>query len=278
MNGFLLIDKPKGYTSFDVCAKIRKKFNIKKVGHTGTLDPFATGLLVVAVGKGTRCIPFLEKLSKTYETKILLGKISETHDTESSVKNILVNQKIYKKEIQSILEKNFQGKIKQRPPKFSAIKIDGKRAYDLARKEKNFEIPKRETEIFYTKILDYDFPYLNLELKVQAGFYVRSLARDLGKILGTGAICEELRRTFVGDINISQAEKIDDVKNLLDPKILLTNFRQVEIEPERIVDFSVGRAFPFLGKNKEKILFLHKEKTIGIGEVFGKNVQPKVVF
>jgi len=172
MNSFLLIDKPAGWTSFDCCAVVRKALNIKRVGHTGTLDPFATGLLVVAVGKCTKLIPFLEKDRKIYRTKILFKKTSETLDPES---DIVVSDNCYvvsESELQKVLTEQFQGKIEQVPPKYSALKIDGKRAYDLARKGEDFEMKKRSTEVISTKILDVGDDWCELEIEVAAGFYV----------------------------------------------------------------------------------------------------------
>ena len=122
-DGFYLINKPAGWTSFDVCAKLRKRFNTKKIGHTGTLDPFATGLLLVAVGKCTRLIPFLEKLPKTYRTQILLGSTSETLDPESEITVIKKSADFLQTDIQTALDQKFRGKIRQIPPKYSALRI-----------------------------------------------------------------------------------------------------------------------------------------------------------
>ncbi len=277
MDGFWLIDKEKDWTSFDVCARMRKILNIKKVGHTGTLDPFATGLLVVATGKCTKLIPFLEKDKKTYVTKILLGKTSETLDPESEIVDCEYDQEPDRKEVEKIIKEKFLGKISQIPPQFSAIKIKGKKACDIARKGEKVELEPRKTEVFRMKILSYDFPELELELEVSAGFYVRSLARDLGKALAGGGLCEELRRIKVGDLDIRDAENIDNISEAIDPKFILKNITHREIPAGRVQDFIAGRVFPFSGVEKEKILVLVGGNSIGIGEITCGNLQPRIV-
>ena len=277
MSGFLLIDKSPGFTSFDICAKVRRIFNIKKVGHTGTLDPFATGLLVVAVGKATKLIPYLEKAKKTYITKIALGQTSETLDPESSIETVpLPDLQPSQELITKILNKKFSGKISQVPPVYSAIKIKGKKMCDLARAGKKVNIPPRETEVFSLKILSYNFPILEIELQTAAGFYVRSFARDLAEALGTQGICQELRRTKIDDLSVDDAEKIDHVTSLIEPNFIIKNLSQREIPTGRIQDFVAGRAFPFSGVEREKVLVLCGGKVVGVGEVVCGKLQPRV--
>jgi len=277
MHGFWLIDKEKDWTSFDVCAKLRKILNTKKVGHTGTLDPFATGLLVVATGKCTKLIPFLEKDKKTYIAKIILGKTSETLDSESEIVDCKYDKEPNKEEVKKIIKKKFLGKISQIPPQFSAIKIKGKKACDIARKGQKVDLKARKTEIFRIDILSYKFPELELALEVSAGFYVRSLARDLGKELAGGGFCSELRRTKVGELDIKDAEKVDGITEVIDPKFILKNITHREIPSGRVQDFIAGRAFPFSGIEKEKILVLVGGNSIGVGEITCGNLQPRVV-
>ncbi len=275
-DGFYLIDKPKNWTSFDVCARIRKIVNTRKVGHTGTLDPFATGLLIVAVGKCTKLIPFLEKDRKTYITKIILGKTSETLDPESEIKECK-SREISQKEIENIISAKFRGKIQQTPPQFSAIKINGKKACDLARRGEKVEIKSRETEIFSAKILSYNFPEVEIELETSAGFYVRSFARDLGKELGTCGMCQELRRTKIRGISVNDAIKVEEISTPIDPKYILTNLPQRDIPSGRVQDFCAGRAFNFAGIDGEKILVLVGGKSIGVGEILHGKLQPRIV-
>lgn len=212
--GQILIDKPTGMTSFGVVARIRriltKHFGRKvKVGHTGTLDPFASGLMVLVYGQQTRQAMKLTKLDKVYEAEIILGKTSTTGDPEGEITVISSDIKPSQAEINQVLEQ-FTGKITQTPPIFSAIKIDGRRAYDLAREGKSVEIPSREVEILSIELLKYDFPQLKIRTHVSSGTYIRSLAEDIGEQLGTGAYCSALRRTRVGDFDIKDALSLQD--------------------------------------------------------------------
>lgn len=212
--GQILIDKPTGMTSFGVVARIRrvlsKHFGRKvKIGHTGTLDPFASGLMVLVYGRQTRQAMKLTKLDKVYEAKITLGKTSTTGDPEGEITVISSDTEPSQAEINQALGQ-FTGKITQTPPIFSAIKIDGRRAYDLAREGKTVEIPSREVEIFSIELLKYDFPQLTICTHVSSGTYIRSLAEDIGEQLGTGAYCSALRRTRVGDFDIEDALNLQD--------------------------------------------------------------------
>jgi tRNA pseudouridine55 synthase len=276
-DGFYLIDKPKDWTSFDVCARMRKILNTKKIGHTGTLDPFATGLLVVAVGKCTRLIPFLEKAKKTYITKIILGQTSETLDSESEIVKCEYSSEPTLEQIEEVLKTHSQGKIEQIPPKYSAIKMGGQKACDMARRGEDVEMKSRQTEIISTKILRYNFPEIEIELKVSAGFYVRSFARDLGEHLAGGGMCQELRRTKIEDISVEDADMVETISGPIDPQYILTNISHREIPTGRVQDFIAGRAFPFSGIEKEPLLVLVGNKTIGMGEVICGNLQPRVV-
>ncbi len=277
MNGFYLIDKEKEWTSFDVCAKMRSILNTKKIGHTGTLDPFATGLLVIAVGKCTKLIPFFERARKTYVAEIVFGKKSESHDIDSEILEVDISKEFSKKECEEALKKHFLGKIEQVPPRFSAIKINGKRACDRVRRGEKVNLIARGTEVFRAEILSFDFPTVKFELEVAAGFYVRSFARDLAKHFQTSAICESLRRTQINDISVDDAEKINEVSSPIDPKILLPNIPHCEIETGRIQDFVAGRCFPFPGVEKEKMLVLCGGKTVGVGEIICGKLQPRSV-
>jgi len=286
-NFFLLVDKPAGFTSFDVCAKLRKPLGIKRIGHTGTLDPFATGLLVIAVGKCTKLIPLLEKDVKTYRTKILLGKTSETLDPESEMIDCHNSHVPELTEIETLLKEKFTGEITQIPPKYSALKIDGQRAYDLARKGEEVIMKERQTEVKSVKVLSYNFPEVEIELSVAAGFYVRSFAYDLGTVLCGGGLCNELRRIGVGELNLetSEFEVLEDLNNLenlcpIDPQSMITNIVHIAIEPARLQDLQAGRAVfvENVPANGEKVLVLCEGQTVGLAEVKDGNLQPRVVF
>lgn len=277
-DGFYLVDKPKDWTSFDVCARMRKMFNTRKIGHTGTLDPFATGLLIVAVGKCTRLIPFLEKAKKTYTATITLGKTSPTLDPESEITDIAFDREPPTKEdIEKIIKKHFLGKIEQVPPKFSALKINGKKCCDLARKGEKVKMKPRPAEVFRAEIVDYTYPELTVELEVAAGFYVRAFARDLGEKLVGGGICSELRRTAIETASIEEGLPLEMCTEPIDPKFILQNLPQTEIPMGRTQDFVAGRAFPWSGLEGEKSLVLVGGSTIGLGEIMKGNLQPRVV-
>ena len=195
MNGILLVDKPSGWTSFDVVNKVRRivsssglsTSNKKRfpVGHTGTLDPLATGLLVLMLGTYTKKVPEFTKLDKTYEVTMRLGQTSTTGDEEGQ-KTSASDHQPSQKEIEVAL-KSFQGDIMQTPPIFSAIKINGQRAYDLARKGKAPEMQSRPAKIYNIEFKKYEYPLVEFTAEVSSGTYIRSLVEDVGKKLGTGA-------------------------------------------------------------------------------------------
>ena len=238
----MLVNKPEGWTSFDVVGYLRKIFRQQhpelkkvKVGHAGTLDPFATGLLIVALGReATREIENFKNLNKTYEAIVKLGEISNTGDKTGIIQPYKFKQTIFKKllfivyclfkkpdhwipafagmtqqnpaeiDIKKIL-KNFLGKQKQTPPMFSAKKIDGKRLYSLARQGKEIKRKAHKIKIFDLKILNYNYPLLKLEISCSPGTYIRTLAEDIGKKLGAGAYCSELKRTKIGEYSLIDA-------------------------------------------------------------------------
>ena len=227
----ILIDKPEGISSFGVVAKVRAKLRDKfghkiKVGHTGTLDPFATGLLILLSGKMTKKSNDFLKLDKEYIATLKLGFTSTTGDPEGKITETPFSEaehvvKMTPREyylrsekgismISSVLE-SFVGTITQTPPKFSAIKINGQRAYKLARKGQDFEIPSREVEIYSIDILGYDYPELQIKVHCSSGTYIRTLAEDIGKKLGTGAYLTTLRRTKIGKYDIKDAKTIDEI-------------------------------------------------------------------
>lgn len=229
MEGIVLVDKPEGWTSFDVVNYVRrmvsniegKKPKHVKVGHTGTLDPAATGLLVLCVGKFTKKVPELIKQDKTYEVELFLGKTSTTGDKEGEL--ALANDKIPTEfEINEVLKK-FIGEIEQIPPVYSAIKINGKRAYELARAGKEVVMEPRLVNIYSIDSVEYTYPIAKFTTRVGSGTYIRSLAVDIGSELGTGAYMSNLRRTSVGDAMINQAYSISDINPELLQKILVQN-------------------------------------------------------
>lgn len=214
MDGLLLIDKPKEWTSHDVVAKLRgilkKDAGHKvKVGHTGTLDPLATGLLVIVVGSYCKRAEEFSKLDKVYSVTMKLGQTSTTGDEEGD-KTMVSDKKPTLDKINQAV-KQFLGEIEQIPPAFSAIKVGGKRAYQLAREGKEVVIEPRKVTIYSIENLEYAYPEVTFTTKVSSGTYIRTLVEDIGKVLATGAYMSELRRTSVGDFVIENAHSIENL-------------------------------------------------------------------
>lgn len=215
-NGILLIDKPANMTSFGVVARIRRVLSQQagkkvKVGHTGTLDPFATGLMILVTGTECKNAGTYTKMDKVYEATICLGKTSSTGDPEGEITEFESGdaRKVQSGDIEKML-KQFTGVITQTPPIYSAIKINGQRAYDLARKGMDVDIPSRQVTIYSLELLDYAWPNVKIRTHVSSGTYIRSLAVDIGAALGSGAYCTELRRTRIASWDVTQAKTLAD--------------------------------------------------------------------
>ena len=213
MDDIVLIDKPAGMTSFGVVARIRRVLSQQagwkvKVGHTGTLDPFATGLMILVTGKKCREAAMYTKLDKWYEADIRLGQTSTTGDPEGELTSVSDRQPS-QLETERVLQQ-FTGEIRQRPPIFSAIKINGQRAYKLARDGQEIEIPERTVQVYAIELVDYTYPSLKIRAHVSSGTYIRSLAVDIGEKLGVGAYCHELRRTKIAEFDVQNAKKLTD--------------------------------------------------------------------
>jgi|SRR5581483_3462481 len=219
MDGLLLVDKPSGWTSFDVVNKVRRAAEISHantskrkrfpVGHTGTLDPLATGLLVLLLGSYTKRATELTKADKLYEVTMYLGMTSTTGDEEGE-KSRQSNEQPGQKEITEAIQR-FTGPIMQTPPSFSAIKVQGRRAYDLARKGQKVELPPRPVHIYSLQLSGYAYPYVYFTAHVSSGTYIRALVEDLGKDLNVGAYMTGLRRTKVGAFDIKDAMQIENL-------------------------------------------------------------------
>lgn len=213
----LLIDKPAGLTSFGVVARVRRKLTQEigrkiKVGHAGTLDPFATGLLILLIGKATKKAEEFLKLDKVYEATIRLGAISTTGDPEGEIQE---SKKLTDPPLRTKVEivlKSFVGKIEQTPSSFSAIKINGQRAYKLARRGEKIQMPTRKVQIYEIKILEYSYPILKISCNVSSGTYIRTLAEDIGKKLGVGAYTTQLRRLKIGDWTVKEAKTLEELE------------------------------------------------------------------
>jgi tRNA pseudouridine55 synthase len=206
----LLVDKPLRWTSFDVVNKIKyeirrhtgcKKF---KIGHAGTLDPLATGLLIVCIGKYTKQIPEFQQQKKHYEGTFTVGATTSSHDLEKTPENFMPYAHLVEGDILSAA-KQFTGTIQQFPPLFSAVRIDGKRAFEYARQSKEVEIQSKEVSIYSFDINRMELPEIDFEISCSKGTYIRSIARDLGEVLGCGAYLSRLRRTKTGDFSVNGA-------------------------------------------------------------------------
>jgi len=213
--GFLLIDKPREWTSFDVVKKLRNICRIKKIGHAGTLDPLATGLLIVCYGKYTKKIEGIQAQTKVYDGTFELGKTTPSFDLETEVDGEYPTEHINPELIEKTLD-SFRGTIDQVPPQHSAVKIKGKRAYEHARKGKEVVLKVRQVDVLEYTVDTLKLPTLDFHIVCSKGTYIRSLASDLGKALDSGAYMSSLRRTKIGDYNVADAAQMKDITSAED--------------------------------------------------------------
>lgn len=212
MNGILIINKPKGYTSHDVVNVLRKKLNTKKIGHTGTLDPNATGVLPILVGQATKISKYLIEHDKTYIAELKLGEKSSTGDIEGKIIERQNIPSLNEEKINNIL-KTFLGKQKQIPPIYSSIKINGKKAYEYARNGETIIIEPREIEIMKIRLINFNGNIITFEVKCSKGTYIRVLCEDIAKKLGTVGLMKNLIRTKVDQFDIKDAYTLENIKN-----------------------------------------------------------------
>ncbi len=285
MQGLLLLDKPQGITSFSAVSRIKRLAMEKRVGHTGTLDPMATGVLPILLGRATALSSLMLDADKRYTAKIKLGITTDTDDVTGEI--------ISKKEvnIENIdlkgALKHFTGKISQIPPMYSALKKDGVRLYSLAREGKTVDIPARAVEIFEIKLLN-DLDGENefeIDVHVSKGTYIRSLARDIGEYLGTGATLSGLRRTYASGFDISQCISLDSLdsenisEHILSEEVAVSHLREIQITEKQAVRFCNGGQLGFerirVNDIKPDELFRVKygEKLLGIGFADYENSQ-----
>ena len=209
MNGIVIVDKPQGWTSQDVTARLRRVFSTRRIGHGGTLDPMATGVLPVFVGRGTRGVEFFEHAEKTYETLLRLGI---TTDTEDITGTVLTEREaaVTASQVEEALEQ-FRGDILQVPPMYSALKVNGQKLYDLARKGKEVERQPRPVTIHELTLLGMDADGIRLRVRCSKGTYIRTLCKDIGQALGCGGCMAELRRVSAGEYTISEAVPLQEL-------------------------------------------------------------------
>lgn len=216
------LDKPLGWTSFDVVKRIRGKLHHRlgikklKVGHAGTLDPLATGVLIVCTGKMTKQIDELQAHVKEYVAEITLGATTPSFDLETPIDATYSTEHITREQVEQVLQQQFVGSIKQVPPSYSACKVDGHRAYKMARKGKEVELKAKELVIDEIELLNYSMPRIEIRVVCSKGTYIRALARDIGHALGSGAHLTALRRTRVGGVRVDDCLQVPDMLDLLE--------------------------------------------------------------
>lgn len=282
MDGLILINKQKGFTSHDVVNVIRKKLNTKKVGHTGTLDPNATGVLPILVGKATKISKYLMEHDKTYIATIKLGEKTDTGDSEGQVieeKSIPADLK--KEDINDVLQ-SFLGKQKQLPPMYSAIKINGKKLYEYAREGKEVKLEAREIEIYKIELLEYQNNKIKFEVECSKGTYIRTLCENIAKKLGTVGYMEELQRTKVNNFKIEDSILLDDItlenaeKNMIKIEEVFKEKAKIKLDNKKLELFLNGVKLTYNLPNSIYRIY-NNEQFIGIGVIENKLLKRDIV-
>jgi len=246
MFGILNVNKPAGWTSRDVVNRVQGLVRPAKAGHAGTLDPLATGVLVVCVGPATRLISYVQQMPKTYQATFLLGRTSPSEDIETEVTELIDAPEPSLAEIEAQLPQ-FLGAIQQLPPVYSALKVKGQRAYKLARQGQTVTLEPRTVEIYALEIEGYSYPELKLRMRCGSGTYVRSVGRDLGEALGTGAVMSGLERTAIGEFSVHEGLDIDQLdaeliaENLIAPFAAVADLPRLELSDSQVVELRHGR-------------------------------------
>ena len=257
MNGVLVIDKEKGITSRDVVNKIVKEYNTKKVGHTGTLDPIATGVLVICVGKATKLVSFFTNHDKEYIATVELGKLTDTMDSTGN----LIKEEIVSKTKEEIIEvlNSFKGKYIQTVPIYAAVKVNGKKLYEYARNNEYVELPKREVEIYDIELLEYNGNTFTFKCSVSKGTYIRALINDIASKLNTIGIMTDLRRTRLGKFTLDDCNRgLISIKDVVDyPIVELTS----DIEKKVLNGAKIDDIY-----NSDRVLFVKDNIEIAIYE------------
>jgi len=276
--GFINLNKPTGITSHGAAQKLKKISGIRRIGHSGTLDPMASGVLVMAIGKATKLVEFLRKDEKTYEAVIRLGLTSDTYDATGEITETPPPVPIPSgAQIKSALEQ-FTGEIEQMPPKFSAIKIKGTPAHRLARQGKEVKLETRQVNIKEIKLIEFRHPLITVKVTCSAGTYIRSLAHDLGQRLKTGAVLQGLHRTHAGEFDIKDSVELDSVTQenwqeyLLPVKAGVGQMPTYEASPAEAKKIARGIKIPVKKDfGDEKIaIFGKNEELLAIGEYYSE--------
>lgn len=291
MFGFFNINKPAGPTSHDVVARIRRRLTRQtKVGHAGTLDPFADGVLVVCVGPATRLADYVQAEPKRYLAEVTLGATSTTGDSEGEITEAPAAAAPPPDAVRNAANE-LTGTIRQVPPSHSAVHVEGRRAYKLARQGKRVDLPARQVTIHAIDVLEYEYPRLVLDVACGSGTYIRALARDMGAGLGVGAYCSKLTRTAVGKFELPAAVAPDDLdpqRDLLSPLLALEDLEKATVSESDARRIAMGRAirlakaqgFESLGLDREIALVNERDDLLAIGRLKDNSgtVQPTKVF
>ena len=280
-NGFINFNKAAGMTSHDAVNFLRKIFQTKKIGHGGTLDPSAFGVLPIAVGRATKFLEYLTDCSKTYRAEMLFGISTDSGDLDGKIISRLENFSMPTFDEIQTATKNFLGEIEQTPPKFSAIKINGQKAYNLARKNIDFEIPKRQVKIFRFEILEVEKNFVTAEIDCSKGTYIRSLAEDFGESLKIPATLKTLQRIRAGNFSLENSVTLDDLK-ISPEKFLLPvenylTFRKFFLPNHRVKAFLNGLPTDVRAEN-EIVKVFSDEKFLGVGKISGGELRSEKIF
>lgn len=279
MDQLLVVNKPEGFTSRDVVNKLSKILNTKKIGHTGTLDPIATGVLVCLTGKYTKLVDLLTALDKEYIAEIKLGIKTDTGDITGNVIDTS-NKVILKNDILDVIKK-FPKKYLQTVPKYSAVKINGKKLYEYARENIDIELPKREVNIYNLELISFNDDIIKIKTKVSKGTYIRSLIEDICEMLGTVGCMKSLVRTHQGIFGIDEAYTLDDIQNnnFIGKNIHeFLDYPCINVDECNLKTVLNGGKISNIYDIKNKVILMYDNKDLAIYEVDGETLKPYVMF
>jgi tRNA pseudouridine55 synthase len=290
--GLLPVDKPEGPTSHDIVQHARRALGLRKIGHAGTLDPFASGLLLLCIGAATRLVEFLSDLDKEYLAEAVLGTETDTHDREGEVvRRTPLPEGLGPAEVERALA-GFRGELLQRPPRYSAKKVGGEAAHRRVRRGEEVELPAARVTVHRIELVESDLPRIRLRVRCSTGTYVRALARDLGAALGVGAHLSSLRRTRIGPFRVEDAlpvEALGEAERVravwVSPLEAVAHLPRVRISPAEARLLSAGRAIPLAGPpdgagppEGVPLAMALGDRLLAVGERTGASVRPRKVF
>jgi tRNA pseudouridine55 synthase len=284
ISGLLLIDKPAGPTSFEVVRRVRRALGVRKAGHGGTLDPFATGLLLLCLGEATKLVPFLMPEPKTYRAVVKLGEETDTQDPTGQV--TARSEKLPEPDEIYQAAARFLGEIEQVPPMYSALRHHGERLYKMARRGETVEVKPRQVTIYRLEVQEVALPLVTMEVTSSQGTYIRTLAADLGRALGCGAHLAALRRLAVGPFKVEEALALEALREFTSEELAsriiplaecLPGFRALSVGPEKAEFLRYGRALPWAENNLtpgERVRVLTDGALLAVAEVRGEADKP----